>query len=652
METTALQRIHLSNNLVDHQLNYCPAITGKRREFIQQYLYDSEIYSLDRVTVDCIREYREYVDSLNFAKQSQVMKYRNLLEQVTYAFLIANDKSMKEQMNTCISNRAVRNKVYGFLLMLGINDCHMIDYDVRCAYVDYLNGGIADSKVKEYTKALDLLKLDSIKQDNERYPMKKTELEYANKKIFLQYHPSYEVAMTFYYVRDKKELLFDFSLSAPAMLKRQILKMLNHVLKTKTNRHDRRERYIVPLNLFYQYCALKNIDDIEQITERQIQGFRKSIDGKVGSKTDIYMQLVDNIRKFLFLDAKVTNWKANAWYLERFHIASYRKNPAREIKRFSFGQIEIEENRELLKKYMRDQLGVSQKLALQTIRCQYYAIIDFLRYLDGVGVSVIEATGKEVETYLKIQEEKEIQPEEYNKILISIARFYGYMVIKKEIPKCPIHFNYYLKRTYGKHNDRMVQPEVQMEILKNLKSFPMHLRLMYLHLWCIGLRINEVCSIKADAYYWDGRDAWIKIYQNKMKTEKCVPIPTVLYELMCNYIASNCISADEYIFRSRNGSAYNAGTFCKQFRSKLKEAGITDYSFRAHDFRHSIGTYMYLHGTSIETIRDYLGHRESDMTKQYIDYMPEIIDKANEEYFKTKNGGLSKSAKKGNEKHE
>ena len=44
METTALQRIHLSNNLVDHQLNYCPAITGKRREFIQQYLYDSEIY--------------------------------------------------------------------------------------------------------------------------------------------------------------------------------------------------------------------------------------------------------------------------------------------------------------------------------------------------------------------------------------------------------------------------------------------------------------------------------------------------------------------------------------------------------------------------------------------------------------------------------
>ena len=44
--------------------------------------------------------------------------------------------------------------------------------------------------------------------------------------------------------------------------------------------------------------------------------------------------------------------------------------------------------------------------------------------------------------------------------------------------------------------------------------------------------------------------------------------------------------------------------------------------------------------------------RESDMTKQYIDYMPEIIDKANEEYFKTKNGGLSKSAKKGNEKHE
>lgn len=643
MKSTTLRQVQQTNNLIDNQLNYCTTVTGKKREYVRQYLYASEIYTLDMVTLDCIQKYRAYVASRN------VMQYRNLLEQITFTYLMANanDRSMKEQIHEYISDGAIQKKVYGFLLIMGINDFHMIEYDVRCTYVDFLRGSIADSKVNEYTKAIDLLKLKSIEQDNERYPLKKTELKYANEKVFLLYHPSYEIAMTFYYVRDKTELLFDFSANTSAILKRQVYKMLNHVLETITNRHDRRERYIVPLNLLYQYCVINKIDDIEQLTERQIQAFRKSIDGKVGTKTDVYMQIVDNTRKFLFLDAKIINWRANVWYLERFNFDACRINPAREIKRFAYGQIEIEENRELLKKYMRYQLGVSQKLALQTIRCQYYAIIDYLKYLDSIKKPVVDVTGQEVEAYLKLQDHKDIQPEEYNKIIISIAKYYGYLITKKEISKYPVHFEYYIKRTYSRHNDRMVQPEIQMTILKNLKSFPKHLRLMYLHLWCIGLRVNEVCTLKANAYYWDGRDAWIRVYQNKMKAEKSIPIPKVLYELMCDYISDNNIHSDAYIFQSRNGNAYNAGTFCKQFYDKLKEIGITEYSFQSHDYRHTLATYMYLHGASIEIIRDYLGHRESDMTMQYIDYMPETLDNLNEEYFRAKKGELSKIVKKG-----
>lgn len=47
--------------------------------------------------------------------------------------------------------------------------------------------------------------------------------------------------MSFYYLREKEEVLFDFSLKAPIMLKYQIFKMLNYILDMKINRHDRRE---------------------------------------------------------------------------------------------------------------------------------------------------------------------------------------------------------------------------------------------------------------------------------------------------------------------------------------------------------------------------------------------------------------------------
>ena len=118
-----------------------------------------------------------------------------------------------------------------------------------------------------------------------------------------------------------------------------------------------------------------------------------------------------------------------------------------------------------------------------------------------------------------------------------------------------------------------------------------------------------------------------------MKKEKFIPIPSYLYMVMRKYITDNNISADEYVFQNRRGGAYDAGTFSKQFKKYLRSQGIERYDFRSHDFRHSVATNMYNHGTSIEVIRDYLGHKDSDMTKQYIDYMGDLIDAENVKYF-------------------
>ncbi|MDE6219628.1 MAG: hypothetical protein K2G51_04215 [Lachnospiraceae bacterium] len=40
---------------------------------------------------------------------------------------------------------------------------------------------------------------------------------------------------------------------------------------------------------------------------------------------------------------------------------------------------------------------------------------------------------------------------------------------------------------------------------------------------------------------------------------------------------------------------------------------------------------MYSKGTSLQAIRDFLGHKSEEMTKQYVDYLSQMIDKANEE---------------------
>ena len=651
MAATVLQLVQPNIHELKKQLDICAGVTGRLQDVILDYMLYRNIQSLSDVSTTDIYDYREYIEGRSDITDRQKKYYKNLLEQVVLSYNIVFSEKLRNSMDELTNERAIKNKAIAFLLLEGIDDATDIDYELRCKYGEYLDVTVAATKKMEYQKALDQLKLNSIKAENACNPLKTNVLKYANEKVFLLYHPSYELAETFYYLRDKEELVFDFSLEASGMMKRQIFKMLNYVLEEKENWHDRRERFLIPLKLLYQFCVDNGVVDIEQLTEKQILDFRDSFDGTVGTKTDTYMQIVDNIRKFLFLSAKSINWDANAWYLEKFNFEEGRENPAREIKRFTFGEVENEGNRALLKQYMQYQLGVSQKASIQTIRCNYYGILSYLRYLDKKGIDATAITSPEMENYIKCEEAKDIKAEAFNKTIIAVARFYGYMVLKKQVAKVPIHFDYYLKKTVPQHNDRAVDVKTQFEILSVLKEFPHHLRLMYLNLWCVGIRVNEVCVIKGDAYYWDGKDAWLKIYQNKMKSEKYVPIPKKLYELMMEYISKNEIKGDEYIFKNKRGGAYDAGTFCKQFQTRLLDAGIEDYNFKSHDLRHTVASFLYSNGASIEVVRDYLGHKESDMTKNYLDYIPDLLDAENELYFSEKGNELAKIVLKGLKKH-
>lgn len=94
------------------------------------------------------------------------------------------------------------------------------------------------------------------------------------------------------------------------------------------------------------------------------------------------------------------------------------------------------------------------------------------------------------------------------------------------------------------------------EILQNLKRLPKDMWLMYLHLCCLGLRINEVCSIKREGYYLKEGVAWFRIYQHKLKMEKVIPIPMMLYRSMMVYMERKEIGLDAYVFQNSKGEPF------------------------------------------------------------------------------------------------
>ena len=149
----------------------------------------------------------------------------------------------------------------------------------------------------------------------------------------------------------------------------------------------------------------------------------------------------------------------------------------------------------------------------------------------------------------------------------------------------------------------------------------------------MGNRIADQRSLYSErgAYYWDGEDAWLKVYQIKMKAEKMIPISLVLYRIMKIYIKKHHIKTTEFLFKAQDGGAYRTGTFLSGFRSNCKKYGVCLSEINLKPMITGIPwqAALYDNGVSIQTIRDYLGHNNENMTKQYIDYVPKRIEQAN-----------------------
>ena len=148
---------------------------------------------------------------------------------------------------------------------------------------------------------------------------------------------------------------------------------------------------------------------------------------------------------------------------------------------------------------------------------------------------------------------------------------------------------------------------------------------------------NQHFIRKAKTFRFKGQ-----IYQTKMKQYKRIPIPEALYQIVMVYMKRNDIGPDDFLFQNQEGSAYSSNTFMWQMKKCCEEVQIQNgiYLFRSHDYRHTVATFFYDEHVSMQAIRDYLGHENEEMTRQYIDYMPYKIAKANDEFFQKKGNSL------------
>lgn len=537
------------------------------------------------------------------------------------------------QKETSEVKNPYKGKVIEFMVSEDMETIADLDYPARVRFEKWLPDHTDSAAYRHYLVSFDRIKQYSVsKEIHIAADGKPVRPNYENTILFLLYHPNPDIRAMFRKATKKHELAWDFTRAVPEKLKRQIFDILHYALENDTAFETRR-KHLLGLRELYDFCADEKIDDIEQMELAQEQQF-KGLDSE-RLKPYNRVGIISFCRKALFMQTEKINWNAHVWYMECFQIQPERLDAASPVSSISFTEVTHKKNRELLKKYIRYGLGITN-LSVSVIRGEHSAIRNFLNDIcQDENEDVCSVTPAQMDDYFKKQRQRSVQAETYNKNVMCIQHFFNFLKVRQYIERIPFDAECCLKKIIPRHLDRSVAQEAADEILEKLCCFPETIRIMYLHLWGVGLRISEVCTLKGNAYYIQGKDAWIQVYQIKMRTYKRIPIPDALYKLMKVYLKKHGVKADDYVFQNAKGGAYCKSTFRYNMLKYCELNNIQNggYVFKSHDYRHTIATYFYDTGVPLQSIRDYLGHDYEEMTEQYIDYMPKKIEKASEEYF-------------------
>ena len=559
------------------------------------------------------------------------------------------NKKICEQVDACTEvNGKIRNRVKKFLIEEGITDISEMNAALRVRYEGYLERNETVHVPITCLRGFDRIFLHRMKEELKTLAgQRKYTTEYRDQWLCLTHYPDVEVAESFLTSKDGKELVWNFTLECPRKLKMQIFTVLKEVIHTYEG-WTRKEKLLV-LQRLYQFCVVNQVSDIETMTLEEEQKFALKLSEDLGEKKkNAVFGILRMSRKILFLQAPEINWNANVWFLERFHFSKERINPSKPVELVSFKEVTNLENQKILQKYLRYLFGITD-LCISTIRIKLLELRTFLVYFNGEEKPIYEVEAEKIQRYLESIQRQDTREKTANGRIFMILQFYNFLVVKRYLKKIPFRYEYYLQKEVHVHNDRSVPEGVYTEILSKLAEFPEHLRLMFLHLWCTGIRGSEVCTLTGDGYEEKDGDYWLKVYQVKMKTYKRIPIPEALYKLVQVYKKKYQIGPEEYLFQNQTGGAFRYGTFRYQMLKYCEKYQIAngEYIFKSHDYRHNLATLYYDSGISLQAVRDYLGHEYEEMTRQYVDYMPKKLEKASEAYFQEETHSFAAELMKG-----
>jgi len=273
---------------------------------------------------------------------------------------------------------------------------------------------------------------------------------------------------------------------------------------------------------------------------------------------------------------------------------------------------------ECLSSQFRDYLFAQRRLSRATVLVYLPIIEDFLSFLEGLDVTVEQATVEDLQDYLvAVREERKDSGHTAGKYLSAVRTFFSFLVFER------IREDNIARRIHAPKTGQMLPAVASVEEIDSLLSaiatdddLGYRDRTLFELIYSCGLRISEATALTVGN--WDGNSLRVLGKRRKMRI---VPLGEVVKGYLATYLAQvrpHLIRenhSEKHLFVGRNGKPLTRQAVSKRFDEYRMAAGLSEV--HVHTLRHSFATHLLEGGADLRSVQMLLGHSDIKTTQIY-----------------------------------
>jgi site-specific recombinase XerD len=273
----------------------------------------------------------------------------------------------------------------------------------------------------------------------------------------------------------------------------------------------------------------------------------------------------------------------------------------------------------LIDSYRKELFDIAE-YAQDTVDNYVSCVVMFFEFAKSLGINPVFAKGAHIIKWVsKLQG---LSPSRLEHHRSALRLFFALLVKRKILSKSPVDRLPKIRRGKPSTMNQPVPARIVTRLLSSIDRsdwYGKRNHLMISMLWALGLRVNELTSLRVKSFEPDIDEAnRVGLLRVKGKNRKWRALFVVdrLYDELTDFL-KNASKKNDPIFTTRAGKAISSDLVRKCIKGHCANAGIKQ-RITPHVLRHCFATEMYHCGTPLPALCVMMGHDKKAETTVYV----------------------------------